>query len=175
MRIETDAIIPFSRQEVFAAYRDRLAELVPYLPNVRKIDVLERTDAPPISRLLNFWHAGGEMPAPARKLLGDGKLGWHDRAVWDESGWRCDWTITPSALSEAFECSGHDRFVALAEDRCRLEISGEMRLRLERVRGVPSMIAGPVGRSLELFLAKQITSNLATVSEGLTRLLGAPR
>ena len=39
MQLVADARIPFARPLVFATYRDKLADLVPYLPNVRAIDV----------------------------------------------------------------------------------------------------------------------------------------
>ena len=42
MKIETTADIAFPRDLVFATYRDKLPELVPYLANVREITVTSR-------------------------------------------------------------------------------------------------------------------------------------
>lgn len=42
MIISTDIQIPFSRSIVFATYRDRLMELIPYMTNVRNIEVRSR-------------------------------------------------------------------------------------------------------------------------------------
>ena len=39
MEIRADARVPFAREVVFAAYRDDIAKLLPYLSNVRGVDV----------------------------------------------------------------------------------------------------------------------------------------
>ena len=46
MKLEADARIAFPRELVFSTYRDRLPQLVPFLPDVKSIVVQERTDAP---------------------------------------------------------------------------------------------------------------------------------
>ena len=81
MRIEADAVIPFSRETVFRAYRDEILGFVDYLPNVRQIEVLERDDHEDSVKLVNRWHAGGEIPAPISKMLGSSTLSWRERTL----------------------------------------------------------------------------------------------
>ena len=59
MQLRADAKLPFPRPQVFAAYRDKLVDLLPYLPNVRKIDVKSRDENGKTVKLLNVWHGGG--------------------------------------------------------------------------------------------------------------------
>ena len=42
MQIRCDAVLAFPRPLVWTTYRDRLVDLVPYLPNIRGIEVKER-------------------------------------------------------------------------------------------------------------------------------------
>jgi hypothetical protein len=171
MKIESDAILSHPRDHVFRAYRDDLPQLVGHLPNVTSIDVESRSEDGPVVELVNVWRAGGDIPAPVRKILGTTMLSWHDYARWDESTWTCSWTIETHSFREAVECSGQNRFVDLDGGRMRLEIKGELRIDLKKVRGVPSMLAGSLGRTVEQFLVKQITDNLSDVSDGLDRYL----
>ncbi len=39
MEIKTDVTLPFPRERVFTTYRDRLADLLPYLPNIRGLRI----------------------------------------------------------------------------------------------------------------------------------------
>jgi hypothetical protein len=171
MKIESDAILTHPRDQVFRAYRDDLPKLVSHLPNVNAIDVESRSEDGPVVQLVNVWSAGGDIPAPVRKILGTNMLSWHDHARWDESTWTCSWVIETHSFREAVECRGENRFVELDPGRTRLEIKGELRIDLKRVRGVPSMLAGSIGRTVEQFLVKQITANLSDVSDGLGEYL----
>lgn len=171
MRIEADSVIPFSREVVYRAYRDELPALVPHLPNVRAVEVEERREEDDVVHLVNVWHGGGDIPAPVRKVLDQSMLSWHDYATWDQQDWTTDWRIETHSFREAVRCSGHNRFIELDGGRTRLEIQGEMNIDLKRVRGVPSFLAGSIGKTVEAFIVKQVTANLTSISDGLTRYL----
>lgn len=171
MKIESDAILAHPRELVFRAYRDDLPQLVGHLPNVTSIEVESRSEDGPVVSLVNVWHAGGDIPAPVRKILGTNMLSWHDHARWDARTWTCEWTIETHSFPEAVECRGENRFVELDGGRMRLEIKGDLRIDLKGVKGVPSMLAGSLTRTVEQFLVKQITANLSDVSDGLGEYL----
>ena len=44
MDIRTDVTLPYPRERVFTTYRDRLADLLAYLPNIRKLDIKKREE-----------------------------------------------------------------------------------------------------------------------------------
>lgn len=172
MKIETDAVVPFPRPAVFRAYRDDLVRLVEYLPNVKSIEVESRSEEADRVELVNVWHAGGDIPASIRRFISESMLSWHDYATWRESEWTCHWRIETHSFRDAVDCSGTNRFVDLDGTRTRLEIKGDLHIDLKKVRGVPSLVAGSIGRTVEQFLVKQITANLGDVSDGLSRFLG---
>ncbi len=171
MRIEADSILPYARDVVFRAYRDDLPKVVEFLPNVRAIEVKKRDEAGPVTTLFNVWHGGGEIPAAARALLDEKALSWDDHAVWDESKHECDWTIHTHAFTEAVTSRGQTRLIELAPGRTRIELRGEFSIDLKKVRGVPSFLAGSVGKAVEAFLSKQITANLTSTTDALSRYL----
>lgn len=171
MRIESDSVIKFPLELTFRTYRDELPDFVDYLPNVRSIRVDSREEEGDVVKLVNVWEGGGEIPKAIRGLLRENMLAWHDYATWDESKWRCDWHIKTHSFEEAVRCSGTNKFVAIDDERTRLEIRGDLSIDLKKVRGVPSFLAGSLGKTVEQFMVKQITTNLTSVSEGLSAYL----
>jgi hypothetical protein len=175
MEISADVVLPFPRPLVFASYRDRLAELVPHLPNVTAIEVRERQDEGAVVRLVNVWHGAGEIPRAVRAVVSDRMLSWTDRAVWYADRFTCEWTIETHAFTEAVSCRGEDRFIALDAERTRLEIRGDLVVDLAQVALVPRLLRGSLGPTVERFLVGRITPNLTRVTDALVRLLAAER
>lgn len=171
MRIESDSVIKYPIDLTYRTYRDRLSEFVRYLPNVRSIRVQERVEEGDEVRLVNVWVGGGEIPKAIRHLLSEDMLSWHDYATWRESDRTCEWNIRTHAFEEAVRCSGTNRFIEIDGGRTRLEIRGDLSIDLKKVAGVPSFLAGSLGRTVEQFLVKQITTNLTSVSEVLSTYL----
>jgi hypothetical protein len=174
MDLSADARLSFPRPVVFAAYRDKLVDLLPFLPNVRGIEVKSRTDEGAVSRMVNEWHGGGEIPAAARAFISESMLSWTDHATWDESKWTCEWRIETHAFSEAVTCRGENRFL---EDggATKLEIRGTLSIDAKKIKGVPGLFAGKVGKAVEELLVGKIQPNLVEVSRGLAKYLEQQR
>jgi hypothetical protein len=172
MELRADANIPFPRPIVFAAYRDKLLDMVPYLPNVRSIDIRKRDDEGQVVKLVNFWKGGGDIPPAARAFVSEGMLSWLDYATWDESEFTCSWKIEPQAFTEAITCIGKNRFLEDG-DKTRLEIRGEIAVDAKKVKGVPGFLAGKVSKAVEDLLISKIKPNLVSTADGLTKYLTA--
>jgi hypothetical protein len=166
MRIEADAVIDFPRERVFRAYRDELPAIVEGLPRIKEIVVEHREDDGPITEITNLWKGSARVPASAEKVLPP-MVSWHDRARWDERDFTCHWSIESHVFPEAVSCKGENRFVDLG-DRTRVEIRGEIRIDLARVKVVPDLVASPIASAVERFLVRQITPNLLAVGEALS-------
>jgi hypothetical protein len=171
MDLRADARIPFPRNVVFAAYRDQITELLPYLPNVRSIEVQSRIEEAPLVQMVNVWHGGGDVPSAVRAVLGDSMLSWTDHATWNESTLRCDWRTETQAFAEALRCAGYDLFLEDGHDKTLLEIRGTIDVDAKKIRGVPGFLAGKVGRTIEDFLGGKIQANLVETAKGLTQYL----
>ncbi len=170
MQLRADAKLPFPRPKVFAAYRDKLVDLLPYLPNVRKIEVKSRDESGKIVKLYNVWHGGGEIPAAARAVLSEAMLTWDDRATWNEEDFTTDWVIKTHAFSEAIQCEGKNRYVEEGGNTI-LEIRGVLEIDAKKIRGVPRFLAGKIGKTVEEFMIGKIQPNLVETVKGLQKYL----
>ncbi len=172
MDLSVDASYAFPRAVVFEAYRDHLVELLPYLPNVRSIEVRSREEKGAVVDLVNVWHGGGEIPAAARAILRESMLSWTDRATWDAEALTCEWRVEPHSFADAVTCHGRHTFVE-ADGGTRLEMRGILRIDAAKVKAVPRFVASRVGPIVEEFLVARIQPNMVEVSRGLARYLEA--
>ena len=171
MKLEATVEIPFARSRVFEVYRDKLPELVPYLPNIRGIDVVERQDEGPVTRLKNRWKGGGEIPAAARSFLSEKLLEWDDHATWDGQAHTTDWRVEVPAFRDAVRASGKNTFEALGADRTRFRIEGELVIDAGKIPGIPKLLSRTVAPVVERFLVAAIKPNLVEVTRGVERYL----
>jgi hypothetical protein len=170
MDLEADALVPFDRELVFRTYRDELPEIVEFMPSVRRIEVKSREDQGNVTRLVNVWRGGGEIPAAARVVLSESMLSWTDHALWDSLTQTCRWRIETHSFRDAVRCEGSTRFVA-TDGTTRIEIRGELVIDATRIRGVPKFLTKGVGNTVTEFLVRKIGPNLLEASEGVRRYL----
>lgn len=173
MELRADATIPFPRATVFAAYRDNILELLPYLPNVRGIEVKSREEKDGKVSFVNVWKGGGDIPAAARAFVSEKMLSWDDIATWDESDFTCKWVIKTHAFADAVDCHGGNRFIEKGEGTTILEIRGTLVIDAKKIPGVPGFLAGKVGKTVEEMLVNKIQPNLVSTAEGLGKFLAA--
>ncbi len=175
MRFEALATVPFPLPVVFAVYRDRLVELVPYLPNIRSIELRSRTESDGVVSIVNVWQGGGEIPAIARSFVPGGATAWTDFARWDATAFTCTWRTEPHAFREAVTSEGVNTFIATGDTLTTVRISGAVNVDPARIRGVPKLLAGAVRPAVEHFIVNAVRSNLTAFAEGVTRYLGEGR
>lgn len=170
MEIKADLDLPFPLETVYATYRDKLAELTEFLPNIRSIKVEKREDREGSVYLVNAWEGGGEIPKAARAVLSESMLRWTDYATWNEADHTVDWRTEVHAFPGAIKSSGKNRFVGTASGT-RLEIRGELVVDSSKVPGVPRLFAKTVNNAAETLLAKTISHNLVEVGQGVGKYL----
>lgn len=172
--LRADADIPFPKELVYLTYRDKLPDLVPFLPNIRGIEVKSRRDEPGLVHLVNVWHGGGDIPAAARAFLSESMMSWTDIATWRDADCSVEWKTETHAFTEAVRCGGTNRFVETGPSSVRFEIRGEIAIDPKKIP-VPRLISGRVAAAVEDFLLKKITPNLIAVSDGVRRFLEQER
>ena len=175
MELKADAQIPFNRPLVYETYRDRLPELVPYLPDIASIVVESREDGvdgvPGKSRFVNRWKAKGEdVPKVAQAVIKPEMLAWLDHALWDQDAWKCDWRIETQMFTENIRCRGSSVY----EERdggTMLRIRGDLDVSLSGIPGVPRFLASRVAPHVEKYIVQLLTPNLLAVATGLEQFL----
>jgi hypothetical protein len=173
MEIRTDVTLPFPRARVFAAYRDRLVDLVEYLPNIRSITVRSREERPGEVKLVNEWAGGGEIPAVARAFLSESMLGWLDHATWKEAGFVVEWRTEVGAFPGALTSAGKNSFIELPGGGTRIEFRGDLGCDASRVPGVPRLMARTLNGTIEKIFVSKVSENLVAIGKGLEKFLAA--
>jgi hypothetical protein len=171
MDLYVDAHIPFPRDVVFKAYRDDLTKLLPYLPNVRSIEVKSRQENGARVETVLIWHGGGEIPGALRAVLSESMLAWTDYATWDSEAFRCEWRTETHAMTEAVHSRGYNLFVEDGPGRAVLQLRGKFEVDAKKIRGVPGFLAGRLARAAEDFLGGKIEPNLHETAKGIARYL----
>lgn len=176
MKLEADAKIAFPRELVYSTYRDRLPELVPFLPDVKGITVTTRTDDPDgksgVTKFLNHWQASTDVPNVLQAVIKPEMLAWDDSATWDQGQWTCDWTIKTRMFTENVTCYGHNTYI-VDGDHTILQIRGELDVSLKGVPGVPRFLASKIAPQVEKLIVTLLKPNLLSVAKGLQDFLDA--
>ena len=171
MKIETTAEIAFPRDIVFSTYRDHLVDMVPYLANVRGITITSRADEGAITKFVNRWKGGGEIPSVVRKFVSEDLLQWDDLATWNATDFTCQWQTVVPSFKDAVDARGHNTFIEKRPGVTTLTILGDLKVDAKKVKGVPSLLAGTVGPAIEAFLVAAIKPNLVSVAKGVEQYL----
>lgn len=171
MDLRAETTIPQPREVVYRVNRDKLVELVEFLPNVRKIEVQSREEKDGKIKLVNVWHGGGDIPAAVRSFLSDSMLSWTDYADWDESTYSCAWRSESHSFKNAVDSQGRNEFVEIDPGRSLIRILGRITVDGTKVPGVPRLLAGTVSKAIEQFLIKQIQNNLQEIGKGVDRFV----
>lgn len=163
--------IAFPRRLVWLSYRDRLVEMLPFLPSIRSIEVEKREEEQAQVRLLNLWKAKeSEVPAVARPFVKSEMLEWRDYATWKEDVWRCEWRTELSFLKEAIHCSGVNEYSEV-NGNTEIRILGEISVDGSKIPKVPRFMAPKLASTVEAFVCKVIKPNLVEINRGLERFL----
>jgi len=176
MKFQSSQEIPFPVEEVFVLVRDRLQDLVPHMPNVKKIVTESRDEADGQTvRLVNRWFGKAEIPKAVEKMIDPEKIAWLDTATWDTGQKSCTWEIKPMFFQENVTCRGVNYYREAGSGRTVLEINGELSVQTKGMPGVPRILAGKLSEQVEKFIVKLLTPNLDNLARGVTQYLTAQK
>ncbi|MBI5497041.1 MAG: SRPBCC family protein [Deltaproteobacteria bacterium] len=163
--------IPFTLDDVFRCYRDELPIIAKYIPNVKTIEVRERKEDAGVVKLVNHWRASAEVPGPLKSIITEEKLGWMDRAAWNDATKVCEWDLEITAFKEAVTCRGQTRFHPDGTGT-RMVIAGDLQVDATKVGiPVPRLLAGSIGKAVEAFAVALIKPNQEAVGKAVARYL----
>ncbi len=94
MQFEVIDQVPFALDDVFSTMRDKLPELIEYLPDVKSISCDEREELPGNKlKLVNRWMLENRIPKALSKFIKPEQLGYIDHAQWDNDGYFVDYRL----------------------------------------------------------------------------------
>lgn len=171
VKFKFDQVIRHPRPLVFETYRDKLPELVPYLPNCDRIDVLERQQLEDGRiKLKNHWFGNVKVPRAARRFVKEELMSWYDHATWDPEAFTVDWIFELLVFTEAATCAGKNFFEVVDAGTTRYVLTGELNLDLDRMPFVPRMFRGLAPR-IEQWLINGVQPNLQSIGAAVGQYL----
>jgi len=175
MRIAAEAVIRYPVERTFPVVRDRLIELVPYLPAVESITALERAElGPGRVRIVNQWQGKTSVaPAAIRPFVTQGMVRWKDVAEWDQGAHTTRWKFETFHFQKLFSCAGENAYAATPEGHTRLTISGELEIFADQIPGVPAFLGRRLKPAIEKFIVELVTPNLRDLGAGVQQFLDA--
>ena len=170
MILENTGRIAKPVEVVYPLVRDRLSEIVPYMPNIERIDVVERQDmGGGRTRVVNQWFAKADVPAVAKKFLKPDVLSWKDLALWDDERRQVEYTLESRLARDLYDARGTNSFRPSADGGTDLTIRCELVIHADRIPGVPKFLARQFIPAIEAFIRKLLEPNLMSLSDGLNR------
>jgi hypothetical protein len=176
MKLDARDLMGHSRLLCWTTYRDDLPDLAEHLPNIDRIEVLEREEPEEgVVRLVNRWHAEGDIPAVARRFIKPEMVNWTERVTWDQSTWVCSWEIEPAFFTSYVTVKGATDYNEAGEGRCEIHIQGDLSVDVRGMRGVPRLLGGQVNKAVEKFIGALILPNMRRLNRSVGKALDLRR
>ncbi len=158
-------------KEVFLAARDKMVDMLPYLPNVEGIEVVERTEESGMVTLLNHWKGSpDDVPKAMRAFVKPDMLRWKDYADWMEDDLCCLWRLETFVATGFFECSGRTEMIPDGDDACFFTLEGNLSVYPEKIVGRLLAKGVPSGM-IEKFIANLLEPNLTSMAKAIQSYL----
>jgi hypothetical protein len=175
MEFKIIELLKHSPDKVYQTYRDRLPDLVPYLPNVDVIERLERQETPGGVKHVFRWKVSGAIPRAVRPFFSDKMMTYLDRNEWFDEVKRVDWRFEIGIFPDAVDCHGTNFFTAGKEPgTAEIALTGFLNIDLAKVKGVPRLLHG-LASTVEKFLLDQVRPNLMAVTKAVGQYLDEHR
>lgn len=168
MELSQTEIIERPISEVYALVRDDLQKIVPFLPNVDKIEVKEHNEKDEThTEVVNHWYGKVDMPSLLKKFVGPEIFSWKDIACWNNESHYVDFQLQSFLANDLFEARGRNTFIDAGEGKTKIEITCSIKIYPEKVPGIPRLLAKKVKPAIEGILEKLIGPNLTSLGTGL--------
>ncbi len=175
MKLESKDCVDAPASLVYPLVRDHLPDLVPYLTNIEKVEVLERQEEGPGKVfILNMWKAQMDIPSALQRILKPEFLSWRDYAHWQDECFHVDYRLEGTWLRELYTATGCNSFKPANDGKgTEITISCEVELHPDKVPGVPTFIVKALLPALETLIRRLLAPNLTALSAGVRGYLAA--
>jgi len=156
--------------DVYTLVRDNLDKLVPYLPNVDKIEVKKHAPkGDETVEVINYWYGKVDMPGMLKKFLSPEIFSWKDVAAWDNSEKAVEYRLESFLANDLFDAKGKNFFIDNGDGTTDLKITCTVKIYPEKVPGIPRLLAKKVTPMIEALMEKLLGPNLTSLGKGLQK------
>ena len=157
--------------QVYNLVKNDLSKIVPYMPNVESIDVVDKNIEGSKTHITNKWLAKAEIPGAVKKFIKPEIFSWKDSAVWDDEKNEVKYSLESFLANDLFDANGHNLFKSIGENETELTINCSVTIYPEKVPGVPRFLARTVSPMIETLIEKLLGPNLASLGTGINDYL----
>lgn len=160
MKLNLTTEVAHERDLVFEVQRDRLPELVRYLPNVESIERVRKEQVGDVLHLRNEWvGSSDDIPGIIKPMVKPEWLTWSDEAEWDGAAFESRWVTHLRVFPGAITSQGTTRFEEDGSD-CLVSVHGEFTIDPTKITMVPPAIAKRVAAAIERFVVSALETNM---------------
>ncbi len=169
MYMEKTEIIHQPADEVYPLVRDEMEKLVPFIPNVEKIEMVSREQVSDTkTKIVNHWYSKAEVPSALKSVVKPELFQWKDYALWDDDEYCVDFEIESFYANKLYDLSGRNCFKPHGDGKTQLMVSFNLEIYPENLPGVPKFVAKRLKGTIEQFVKRLLTPNLNSLAKGLT-------
>ncbi len=161
MRIESSGEVDRKQEDVYVLVRDHLADLIPYLPNIEEVRVVERRDGDGVVHIVNEWRARATVPKMAARFVPPEMFQWKDTATWKDAEHLVEYHLE----GYGWEADGVNRFEAVGE-ATRIHIGADITVHPE-VFHIPRMLFNKVFPLVEDTVRKALAPNMTALVDAV--------
>ena len=137
--------------DVYELVRDNLDRLVPYLPNVEKIDVKKHAPTGDDKvEVINHWYGKADIPGMLKKFLSPEIFSWKDVASWNNEEKAVEYRLESFLANDLFDAKGKNFFIDKGDGTTELKITCTVKIYPEKVPGIPRLLAKKVTPMIEV-------------------------
>ncbi|PIE20188.1 MAG: hypothetical protein CSA66_01130 [Proteobacteria bacterium] len=169
-----DTMISGPVDRVMELLRDRLVELVPYLPAIDHVEEREREVDGARVRIVNAWQGNSKgLPLFAKPFVTKAMTAWSDVAIWDAGARSVQWRFIPRKFQGLYTCGGTNYLVAEG-DQTRLTINGNLEIHPEKLP-MPRRMADRFAPRVAKWAVGKVGPNLLQVPAAVQAFFEAER
>jgi len=169
MYMEKTEIIHQPADDVYVLVRDEMQKLVPFIPNVDKIETVSRERVSDTqTKVINHWYAKADVPSALKSVVKPELFQWKDYALWNDEEHCVEFKIESFYANNLYDLSGKNCFKPVGDDKTELKVSFNLEIHPENLPGVPKFVAKRVKGAIEQLVKRLLTPNLNSLAKGLT-------
>ena len=163
--------VPFALEDVYTTMRDKLVDLVPFLPDIKKIELVERQELDNGKvKIINNWYAEDKIPKAVKSLIKTDQIGWVDYAEWDDSTKTVSWNLEMMFFKDYVTVKGTNTFTG-DENSTTVTLKGDLSLDLAKHPMIPKLLAKSITKQVEKVVLALVKPNLVKVNRGIEKHL----
>ena len=167
MIIESKNIVHQPIDVVFDLLKNNIKDLLPYLPNIDKIEEKSRKKTSKKEDVVSTWTARAEMPSILKKIANPELFSWDDIATWDLEKKKVTYKLESKLASNLYTAEGENRLVAIDDNTTEMIFMCEVIPHPENFPGVPKLLAKRIVPAIDGVIKVLLEPNFTSMNEGI--------